>query len=139
MVRLDVFWNRRAIAHAKSEVDNILIAIRAGIVTPSTKQALEEVERKLHEVELHLQKVLSFQPTQILPRARELHRSMVDQLENIEDVSAAREALRTIVGEIRLVPENGELWAEMTNGGLAAICKETLVAGARFELATFGL
>jgi site-specific DNA recombinase len=130
---------RRAAQKAKVEIDNIMAAIRAGIITPSTKQALEDVEARLQDAERQVREIQSCQPAQILPRAREIHRSMVEQLERIEDVSAAREALRAIVGEIRLMPENGELWAEMTQGGMAALCQLSVVAGARFELATFGL
>ena len=43
-----------------------------------------------------------------------------------------REALKGILGEeIRLIPENGILVAEMQTGGLAAACKINVVAGAR--------
>ena len=130
---------KRAISKARQEVENIMSAIRAGIITPNTKKALEEAEARVQSAEESLQEINAFQPAQILPRAREIHRAMVDQLDKIEDVNAAREAIRAIVGEIRLVPENGELWAEMKKDGMAVLSQVTLVAGARFELATFGL
>lgn len=130
---------KRMAARAKAEIDNIMMAIRAGIITPSTKVALEEAEARLQEAERQAEEIQRFQPAQILPRAREIHRSMVEQLERIEDVSTAREAIRAIVGEIRLIPEEGELWAEMKQGGMAALSQLSVVAGARFELATFGL
>ncbi len=129
----------RVVARARAEVENLLTAIRAGIITPATKQALETAEARLQEAEQQHRAVAQWQPAQILPRAREIHRSLVEQLERIEDVPAAREALRSIVGEIRLVPENGSLWAEMKPGGLASLSQLTVVAGAGFEPATFGL
>lgn len=124
---------RRDVAKAKAEVENVLAAIRAGIITPSTKKAMEEAEARLQEAERRLDDMQGFQPAQILPRAREIHRALVEQLECIEDVAAAREAVRAIVGDIRLVPEDGELVAEMTNAGIAGACQMALVAGARFE------
>jgi hypothetical protein len=42
------------------------------------------------------------------------------------------------VCENRAVQETGKLRPEMTNAGLAGVCQLTVVAGARFELATFG-
>lgn len=123
---------RREIARAQAEADNIMAAIRQGIITPTTKKALEEAETRLLSAQAHLREVQAWTPAQILPRAREIHRSLVDQLEKVEDVAAAREALRAIVGEIRLIPEDGELWAEMKNGAVGAISQITVVAGTRF-------
>ena len=64
---------------------------------------------------------------------------MVAKLEAIEDIPAAREALRDLIGEVRLLPEDGTLTAEMQNAGLAGALQITVVAGAGFEPATFGL
>ena len=130
---------RRRAAKTKSEVDNIMAAIRQGVITPTTKRALEDAENATRNAEAELQAILTFQPAQILPRAREIYRNMVAKLECIDDVTAAREAIRAIVGEIRLVPENGELWAETKQCGLAALSQITAVAGAGFEPTTFGL
>ena len=72
-----------------------------------------------------------FEPSKVLPRAREVYRGLVGRLESVEDVSGAREALRELLGgEIRIVSEDGVPYAEMTNAGLAGVCKLTLVAGA---------
>ena len=54
-------------------------------------------------------------------------------LEAVEDVAAAREALRQIIGDVRLVPEAGALTAEMQSPGLAGALQIALVAGARYE------
>ena len=57
----------------------------------------------------------------------------------IQDVDAVREALRTFIGEVTLIPENGALTAEVQSAGLAGALQRVLVAGAGFEPATFGL
>jgi hypothetical protein len=125
---------RRRLADAKKEVDKLMAAIRAGIITPTTKAALEEAERALVDARAHLATIEQFEPTQILPRAREIYRDLVARLESIEDVDSAREAIKGIVGEtIRLIPENGALTAEIQSAGLAGALQITVVAGAGFE------
>ena len=116
-------------------------AIRAGIVTPGTKAALEAAEAGVIAATEALATIERFEPSKVLPRAREVYRGLVERLESVEDVSGAREeALRELLGgEIRIVLEDGVPYAEMKNAGLAGVCQLTLVAGARFELATFGL
>ncbi len=131
---------RRALARARKEADNIMTAIRAGIVTPGTKAALEAAEAGVTAATEALSAVERFEPSKILPRAREVYRGLVARLESVEDVSGAREALKQLLGgEIRIVTVDGVPYAEMKNAGLAGVCQLTLVAGARFELATFGL
>ena len=130
---------KRAAAKAKAEVDNLMAAIRQGIITPGTRAALMDAEGRLAEAERMAREIQALQPTQILPRARELHRDMVARLECIENVAEAREAIRQMVGEIKLVPGDGGLWAEMTQGGMAALCQISVVAGEGFEPSTFGL
>ncbi|MEW5904390.1 MAG: zinc ribbon domain-containing protein [Pseudomonadota bacterium] len=130
---------RRKVEKANKEAENIMAAIRQGIITPTTKRALEEAEEAARTAEEELHAILTFQPTQILPRAREIFKGLVDKLECINDVSAAREAIRSITGDIRLIPEHGKLFAEPTQAGLAGLCQITLVAGAGFEPTTFGL
>lgn len=50
-----------------------------------------------------------------------------------DGVDTAREALRQIIGDVRLVPEDGALTAEMQSPGLAGALQIALVAGARSE------
>ena len=130
---------RKAEAKARQEVDNILDAIRQGIVTPSTRKALEEAEAKLLEAQERVRVIERFAPAKTIPRLHEAFEKLVANLEQAEDVAAMREAIREIVGEVRLVPEGGDLVAEMTGAGLAGACQMALVAGAGFEPATFGL
>ena len=115
-------------------------AIRAGIVTPGTKAALEAAEAGVTAATEALATIERFEPSKVLPRALEVYRGLVERLESVDDVSGAREALKQLLGgEIRIVSQDGVPYAEMKNAGLAGVCQLTLVAGARFELATFGL
>lgn len=105
---------KRKLAHAHKELDNLMAAIRAGIITPTTKAALMEAERQAADAQAELTAIERFEPTQILPRAREIYRDLVARLEAVEDITSAREAIRKIVGgEVRLIPENGALTAEL--------------------------
>ena len=130
---------RRAETKAKREIDNILIAIRQGIVTPSTRRALEEAETRLSEAQRQVQEMERCTLTTMIPRAREAFAELVANLAKADSVAATRKAVGDIVGQIRLLPEGGELVAEMTSAGLAGACQMALVAGAGFEPATFGL
>ena len=86
---------RRALAQARKEADNIMNAIRAGIVTPGTKAALEAAEAGVTAATEALETIERFEPSKVLPRAREVYRSLVERLESVEDVSGAREATRS--------------------------------------------
>ncbi|WP_218919052.1 hypothetical protein [Thiomonas intermedia] len=108
-------------------------AIRQGVVTSTTLKALQDAEAKVNAAKARQHETARMAPVEMIPRAREIHQEMVSKLEQIDDVAAAREAIRAIVGEIRLVPDGGELSAEMTNAGLAGVCQMALVAGAGFE------
>jgi hypothetical protein len=121
---------KRRILDAQKELDNLMAAIRAGIVTPTTKAALLEAEQQIADAKDELQAIEQFEPTQVLPRAREVYRDLVGRLEAIEDVTVAREALRDLIGEVRLVPENATLTAEIQSAGLAGALRITVVAGA---------
>ncbi|WP_428313422.1 recombinase family protein [Hydrocarboniphaga sp.] len=127
---------RQALAEASRERENIMAALRAGIITPSTKAALESAEARVDAAQLELRQAESIQPSQILPRARETWRRLVNAIEQIEDVKTAKGALRDLLGEIRVKPENGVLIA--TIGG-ETDSEIKMVAGAGFEPTTFGL
>jgi len=124
---------RRKVVSAQKEVDNLMSAIRAGIVTPTTRQALIDAEQGLTDAQSELRQIEAFAPAQMLPRAREIYRDMVSKLECVDDIASAREALRSLIGDVRLIPENDSLTAEIQNAGLAGVCKLTVVAGAGFD------
>lgn len=133
MAKPDPAAAKRQIAAAKKELDNLMTAIKAGIITPTTKAALQEAEQHLADATQELKAIERYEPTQLLPRAREIYRDMVSQLENVEDVTTAREVLRVLIGNVRLVAENGTLTAEMKSAGLADALQISVVAGTRCE------
>ena len=115
---------------------NILAALRAGLSTASTKAELLDAER-LASARAELAALQSFQPSQILPRAREAWREVVSKLaDHAKNLPEARNALRELLGENVMVGnENGEPFPEIAGSD----CQLKLVAGAGFEPATFGL
>ena len=130
---------RKRLQAAQKNLDNIMAAIKAGIVTSSTKTALLEAENKMEDAKRELEAVSSYEPGRILPRAKEIYRDMVLRLEAIEAVDEAREILRSLLGEIQLVPEQEALTAVFNGQGLSESMRTALVAGTGFEPVTFGL
>lgn len=122
---------RRRLADAERVHANIMVALRAGIITASTKAELLTAERDVTTARTELAAMRSVQPSQILPRARETWRTMVDRLSDLRDIPAAREAIRELVGESIVVKnENGALVAEIA----PSESQIKLVAGAGFGL-----
>jgi DNA invertase Pin-like site-specific DNA recombinase len=119
---------KRRLAEAERERGNVLVAIRAGIITPSTKAELERLEREAIDAQRAVAAGEQQQPAKILPRAREVWTRMLERLADVRDKPAAREALRTLVGERIVVRlnENGDPIAEVA----ASCCQISLVAGA---------
>jgi site-specific DNA recombinase len=127
---------RRKLSEAEKVRDNVMAAIRLGIITPSTKAELEAAERAIEEAKHELEAMLAYQPTQVLPRLRERWRSIADRLSDVaRNINAAREAIQELLGDRIIVKnENGTLIAEVPSSS-----EITVVAGAGFEPATFGL
>lgn len=112
------------LAHARTERDNIMAAIRAGIITPSTKAALQASEAAMAAAERESQAT----PAQVLPGARERWRKLADTLGDQAQRSApAREALRALIGRATLKNDNGPI-VEIEP------CQIAMVAGAGFGL-----
>ena len=141
---------QRQLTKIESELANIMKAIKAGILTASTKAELEraEAERaRLHDA-IKTSAAKADKVTTLLPRAAERYRAVVNDLACLskQHVAQAREQIRELVGEIRLVPmADGYLEAVLT-GRLEGVLKlavgaklNNLVAGEGFEPSTFGL
>ena len=129
-----------------------MAAIRAGIITPTTKAALEEAEDERAKLKADAGAPAFTDESAIrLPNARELYRELVDDLADTlrDHVSAARMQISALVGsEIELHPmASGHLEAELAGnyrgllalinerpGGDAGAAKLNLVAGARNHL-----
>ena len=141
---------QRRLVAVEREIANIMQAIKEGILTATTKAELEkaEAERTCLQETLQadmrgLDKVAAF-----LPRAAERYRALVTNLAQVTlpRVAEARQQIRELVGEIKLVPTaEGYLEAELTGRyqGLVKLAVGTklnnLVAGEGFEPSTFGL
>ncbi len=141
---------QRQLIKVESEIGNIMKAIKAGILTASTKAELEQAEaeqRRLQEV-IKRRDTNADKVTTLLPGAQERIRAVVNNLAGLsrKHVAQAREQLRELIGEIRLVPTaNGYLEAVL-NGRFEGVLKlavgaklKNLVAGRGFEPLTFGL
>ncbi len=118
---------RAKLASVEQEIENIKAAIKAGIITPTTKGMLEEAEaereRLLEALDVDLRGLDKI--GEFLPRAAERYRQLVENLGEVtlRDVARARAQIRQLVGgEIRLVPEGHALYAEM-RGNYAGLLK----------------
>lgn len=124
---------KKKITDLQKKVDNLIKAISDGINSPSVKAALQDHEQQLQGAQNELKAFERIQPAQMVPRAREMYETLVASLETIEDVETARQALRQLVGEIILSPENGSLTAEVAATGLSFALQITSNVRAGFE------
>jgi site-specific DNA recombinase len=126
----DVDVAKARVTAAERAHGNMMAAIRAGVLTPSTRTELLATEAELDAARRALQAVQAERPAQILPRARETWRTIVASIgERARNVPAARSALRELLGpNVVLRKENGAIYAEIAP---SEIC---MVAGARSVL-----
>lgn len=103
---------------AERQIANIMQAISAGIITPSTKEALQRAEADRDKAKQALEAdAKAIQPTpDLVPNALGRYRAMTANLARFlsTDVAQARECLKGIMGQIRLLPnETGGLQVEL--------------------------
>lgn len=108
---------KRQLAAAEKVRDNVMAAIRVGIITPSTKAELERVESEI--ASLSSQIASSRTPAQMVPRLRERWNKAVEALTDCSKRKpAAREALQEMLGgRVTVRNENGEPVAEIAVQG----------------------
>lgn len=148
----EVELQRNKLAEIDKQIANIMKAIREGIITTATKQELERLEAEKVKAEAAMQHSAEAAEviTSFLPQAAERYQALVGDLKNVlkKDIALAREHMRTLLGQIRLLPSQcGKfLQAELRHSveGLINLAfdgslKARMVAGARFELTTFRL
>lgn len=124
---------KRKLADAERVHANLMAAIRAGIITPSTKAELLSAEAAVREARDALDGLAKLQPSTVVPRARERWRGIVEALaDKSRNLPAARQALREVLGDtVRVVRnENGDPVAEIA----ASMSQINVVAGAGFAL-----
>lgn len=120
---------QRNLAAAERQRENILAALRAGIITPSTKAELIAAEGAVDEAQRALQAAKAAQPVRLLPQARAVWERLVASLgAQARNVPELREALRRVIGEeVRVFRnENGDPIAEVAGSQIS------MVAGAGF-------
>ena len=113
------------------EIKNLMTAIKAGIITSSTKSSLEAAEQQKLELERQI-KAIKTAPETMITQLREVYQRMVASLSKMEYTKPARQVVEELLGDIVLTPnwQGNFLHAKTTKGGLAATFAETLVAGA---------
>ena len=106
----------RRLNEVEREISNIMTAIKAGILTATTKSELEKAESERDRLqsasEQQVDKVVT-----MLPRAKERYQALVEGIGTLSatHLPQAREQVRTLVGDIRLTPTKaGYLEATLT-------------------------
>lgn len=124
-VKPDKGQTAKRLAEARRWHGNVMQAIRAGIITPSTKADLEAAEAAVRVAETEA----SCPPVPMVPKLRERWDRIVRDLGSYARNSApARDALIDVIGDSVIVRnENGDLFAEIAASQIA------LVAGAGFR------
>ena len=123
---------RTALTKAEGVRQNILAALRAGIITPSTRSELLAAEKAVEEAKRAVDAIKHSDVTQILPRTREVWRRLVESLGS-DRRAEVREAIHELIGTASVFEENGVVYAKVQSSQIR------MVAGAGFEPATFGL
>lgn len=120
--------HRRKLTEAERVRANILAALRAGIITPSTRAEMLAAENAVADAQRELEAAKAWRPAAFLPRAREVWNRIVEDLAgSAQKLPEARAALREIIGEsVPIRQQNGVILAEVTPSSLIAV-----VAGAR--------
>lgn len=116
--------------------DNLIAAIKQGIVTPSTKEALMSAEAEVVALNARIDQAKQWHVPAILPRAVERYQEAVDQLETRLQghVEAARDALRAILGERIRIQRAGEHLLAIIPNHVSAI----LTASTGYQFDSFG-
>ncbi len=118
----------KALEQAKRERDNVLAAIRQGILLPSTRAELARLEALCETLERQATQTVRLMPD-ITGRLRQIADTLAERSAANPTV---RQALHNVIGEAIATKRNGVTGAMVTP-------QIGLVAGAGFEPATFGL
>jgi predicted ATP-dependent protease len=114
--RPDAKAYERRLEEAERQIANIIDAISKGIITPTTKEALQkaEAEQMAAQQILQARAQASELVSTVLPHAAERYRAMVKNLGRTlsTDVAQAREHIKGLLGYIRLVPSAGGSFLE---------------------------
>ncbi|MDN7350151.1 recombinase family protein, partial [Acetobacter senegalensis] len=105
------------------ELDKAVQAILDGFASSALKTRMEQLEARKAEIEARLAEA-PCPPPLLHPNMAELYRQKIgvlhDSLQNEATGTQAKEAIRSLITRIKLIPENGEL-AIFLEGDLAAM------------------
>jgi len=121
---------RQELARLEGQIARAVDAIVEGHASPALRMRLEQMERRKVELEQDLAGMQAPAP-RLHPNLAEVYRQRVTELSAAlsgESGAEAREVIRGLVEEIRLVPEGGQLRIEV-RGELGAMLR--LAEGAR--------
>lgn len=149
-----------SLAAVQRKIAGIMAAIEDGLYQPSMKQRLADLEAEQRLLTVRLSEATGPSPVLVHPNLAEAYRRRVAELESLlEDADLrdeAIEAIRSMIEKIVITPRDGGGVSLELHGDLArifSVCSEnaktptrdelgfslSVVAGARFELTTFGL
>jgi DNA invertase Pin-like site-specific DNA recombinase len=115
------------LATAERERGNLMAALRAGIITPTTKAELLSCEAAVANAQAELEHARATTPARLVPQLKERWEGIVAALaQRGRNMPAARDALRELIGEAIVRNENGAILLEITP------CPINVVAGAGF-------
>ncbi len=147
----EVDAQKQRLQEAERQIANLMKAINAGIITATTKEALQRAEAEQEQARqaLAASNHTAHAITTALPNAAQRYRAMVRSLGQTlyADVNRARECLKALLGQIKLLPAaNGYLEAELRHNAegfiklaLGNALQVRMVAGVGFEPTTFRL
>ena len=146
----------RELAKVERQIANIIEAVKAGLFAPSMKDELTALEERKAVLTDETHDAPEQMP-HLHPGLADVYRRKVDDLATALNEDSLRteatEVLRSLISEIRLIPQDGALAIELVGAlaGILALGKEkrprpfgsgaqiTLVAGVGFEPTTFRL
>lgn len=129
----------RRLADAERVRENLLAALRAGIITPSTKAELLAAEAAVAAAQTDLERARAATPARLVPQLKSKWEEIVKALaQRGRNLPKAREALQALIGLASVRNENGAILAEITpypiNVVAGAGCEHYLPAPIRIQL-----
>ena len=153
----DVKQAQREVEGSQRDIDNIMTAIKKGVITASTREGLETAEAQKMKAQerldiAHLMDERAIgRMMDMLPKALERYRTAIDGIETVlgSNLEHSRTILKELLGDIHLSPEKHGLEAVLNVDWTKSLSFNTseeveklkvlMVAGAGFEPTTFGL
>ncbi len=135
----------KRLAELEQQIANMTDAIAAGLLSPALKSKLQAAEAEREQLRGARNEQALAKVADLLPHLTDSYRELVEDLENVppRQVAKARASLKQLLGDVRLVPENDGLIAEISLDSHRLWSKITgvnnMVAGVGFEPTTFGL